>query len=560
MSEVGNGVTDGVLIVGAGPVGLVLACELLQQGVPVRLVDAERGHTGHSRANVVWPRNLELLDRIGVTGKLAARGHRLAGTAFYADRERIAAAYLSELDDTAYPFAVMIAQRDTERVLEERLVELGGAVERGVRLRALVPEQQLVPGRQRGDGLPQATLEHPDGRLEVLTPQWLLGADGAHSTVRTELGIGFTGPQVDVSFAITDARLSTTLADDLSHYCYSPHGAIVLGPMGDGVFRIAVNVPHDAYSDASPPPLELFQRLVDERAAGRTTVDQLLWSGAFRVRVRLAETFRRGRCFLVGDAAHVISPAGGQGMNTGLQDAFNLGWKLAGVIRGDLPASLLDSYDTERRATSHQVARSTALMTRAALAATPEQVARRDRAFRAADADGLFQRWMAPQMSQTDTHYGAPAAGPAAAGGPAARPEPGAEPDWLAEFAALVPSGEATPGGRLPLRLGGDGLATDRYTLLLWPGSRPADDWPSVAAGLRLASAGQAQVLDLGRDLDLGGDRAVPAALARALGGTPAAVLVRPDGHLQARTGLDPEQISAALAAVTERKVPAHAH
>ncbi|MEY9877214.1 2-polyprenyl-6-methoxyphenol hydroxylase-like FAD-dependent oxidoreductase [Streptacidiphilus sp. MAP12-33] len=528
-----------VLVVGAGPVGLVLGCELVQQGVRVRVVDAARGHTGHSRANVVWPRNLELLDRIGVSAELAAEGHHLQGTAFYSDGELLAAARLSALDDTPYPFAVMIAQERTEQILERRLRELGGTVERGVVLRSLAAEGP--------DGLPRAVLEHPDGRREETSPGWVLGADGAHSTVRKELGIGYAGPQVDVSFAITDALLETTLGDDLSHYCYSPNGAIVLGPMGGGVFRIAVNVPHDAYSDDNPPRLDVFQELVDKRAAGRTTVRELLWSGAFRVRVRLAEAFRRGRCFLVGDAAHVISPAGGQGMNTGMQDAVNLAWRLGGVLRGALSPDALDDYDTERRTTSQLVSRATALMTRAALAGTADEVAERDAAFRAADASGLFQRWMAPQLGQTDTHYGRPdgAVAPAA---------PVSAADWLAEFSATVPEGRVGVGGRLPLLTGApdgpswDGASwprvdRDRRTVLLWPGEdgSGAEDCARVRATLGEATA----ALTL--------DARVPDALRRALGPAAAAALIRPDGHLLARTALDAAEIHARL------EVPAHA-
>jgi 2-polyprenyl-6-methoxyphenol hydroxylase-like FAD-dependent oxidoreductase len=491
----GNG---DVLIVGAGPVGLLFACELAQQGVRVRLIDADRGATAHSRANVVWPRNLELLGRIGVTGELIARGHRLAGTAFYGRGRHLSTAWMSRMADAPYPFALMISQSETEQVLRDRLEQLGGSIETGVRLVAL--DNSGAGGGDR----PAAKLEHPDGRSEEVEPDWLIGADGAHSTVRKQLGVGYTGPQVDVSFAITDARLSTSLSGDLSHYCYAPSGAIVLGPMGGGVYRIAVNVPHDAFED-EPPPLELFQRLVDERAAGRTHVDDLLWSGAFRVRVRLAESFRRGRCFLVGDAAHVISPAGGQGMNTGLQDAVNLAWKLSGVLRGDFAEELLDTYDTERREVSHRVARSSALLTKAGVVNTPVRMVLRDTAFRVADRTGLFQRHLAPQLSQTDISYG----------------------DAHPRLPVLM-AGEDRPdrGVHWPA------VARDRHTVLLWPGpGTPPASWRAACARIRAALPEGTPVLEL--------DRAVPPALARALGPRAAVVLVRPDGHLHARTALE---------------------
>ncbi|MGC0383103.1 FAD-dependent monooxygenase [Streptomyces sp. SAI-129] len=494
-----------VLVVGAGPVGLVVACELLQQGIPVRVVDAGRGHTAHSRANVIWPRNLELLDRIGVTEELLDTGHRLAGTAFYSRGRRLATAWMSKLPDSPYPFALTLSQSDTEAVLRRRLTALGGQVEQGVRLTAL---------DNTADG-PAVKLEHEKGRTEELEPGWLVGADGAHSTVRRELGIGYDGPPVDVSFAITDARLTTTLSEDLSHYCYAPSGAMVLGPMGDGVHRIALSVPHEAYDEDHPPPRAMFQQVVDDRAAGRSRVEELLWSGSFRVRVRIASAFRSGRCFLAGDAAHVISPAGGQGMNTGMQDAFNLAWKLSGVVRGEFGEPILDSYDSERRAVSHEVARSTALLTKAGLVDTPAKTALRDVAFTAADRTGLFQRKLAPQLSQTAVSY---------------------DGDRHPRMPLRVSD---TGGSPAAPRLDSGGWPTidrDRHTVLLWPGTRtPPAGWQRTRDRIREELPEGTPVLDL--------TRAVPRGLARALGPGPTAAVVRPDGHLLARA--DPEHPQA---------------
>ncbi|MFE6982769.1 FAD-dependent monooxygenase [Streptomyces griseus] len=500
-----------VLVVGAGPVGLVVACELLQQGIPVRVVDAGRGHTAHSRANVIWPRNLELLDRIGVTEELLDTGHRLAGTAFYSRGRRLATAWMSRLPDSPYPFALTISQNATEEVLRRRLAALGGTVEQGVVLTAL---------DNAADG-PAVKLEHEDGRTEELVPSWLVGSDGAHSTVRKELGIGYDGPPVDVSFAITDALLTTTLSEDLSHYCYAPSGAMVLGPMGGGVHRIALNVPHDAYDEDNPPPLEMFQQVVDDRAAGRSRVEELLWSGSFRVRVRIASAFRSGRCFLAGDAAHVISPAGGQGMNTGMQDAFNLAWKLSGVLRGEFGEPILDSYDAERRAVSHEVARSSALLTKAGLVNTPAKIALRDAAFTAADRTGVFQRRFAPQLSQTAVSY---------------------DGDRHPRLPLKVSSGslvggpdeEVADSRPAALRLDSGGwpeIDRDRHTVLLWPGTRtPPGDWRRTRDQVRRVLPDATPVLDL--------TRAVPRGLARVLGSGPAVAVVRPDGHLLAR--IDP--------------------
>jgi len=482
-----------VLVVGAGPVGLVLACELLQRGLPVRIIDAGRGLTAHSRANVVWPRNLELLGRIDVLGDLLAHGHRLAGTAFHSAGRQLGAVRLTRMPDAPHPFGIMISQNETERILRSRLAALSGQVEEGVRLVTL----------EAGDGTkrPRAVVKHPDGGHETIEPAWLVGADGAHSTVRDQLGVGFSGESVDVTFAIADAHMSTDLSDDLSHYLWSPRGAVAVGPMGGGVFRLAINVPPGSVPDGEPP-WALFQHAVNERGAAGSLIHELLWSGTFRVRCRVARAFRAGRCFLAGDAAHVVSPAGGQGMNTGMQDAFNLAWKLAGVILGDFDEAILDTYNDERRRVSHQVAEATAWLTRIGVATTPGRVFARDATFRLAARGGRLQRRLAPQLSQTDITYGEPVR--------AGRPVP--------------------PGGRLPLLIAPTNepawfgpwpaVSRDRHTVLLHGGDWPAPD--------------QAQLVRAGA-VPFPLDRPVAGALARALGPAPSAVVVRPDGHLHAR-------------------------
>ncbi|GAB2519445.1 FAD-dependent monooxygenase [Nocardiopsis aegyptia] len=506
-----------VLIVGGGPVGMLLGCELRQRGLSVRIVDAGRDSGPHSRANVVWPRNLELLDRVGATARLLERGHRLSGTSFYSSGRRIGTAYMSGLGDTPHPYAVMISQNETERVLAERLGELGTAVETGVRLVGVDSAGSGASGDR-----PAARLEHPDGRVEEVEPSWLVGADGAHSTVRSLLGIGYTGRQPELTFAITDAELTTGLSADLSHYCYSPRGAVVLGPMGGGVFRLAVNVAPDAHPERPGP--EVFQRVLDERAGGGSTVERLRWSALFQVRCRLAETFRVGRCFLVGDAAHIISPAGGQGMNTGMQDAVNLAWRLGGVLGGELDDAVLDGYDTERRTVSHRVARSTAFMTRFGVVTTPVRTVVRDTAFRVADRTGALQRYMAPRLSQTDIGYEQEEAG-----GP---------------LAAVRALGRRTVpvGGRLPAVFEGPAdrpeparwpvLDRDRYTLVLWHGRGTVSGDPALRRSrVRALTADRAAVVEPGRT--------VHPSVARALGTDPVAVVVRPDGHVHARVAPD---------------------
>lgn len=534
-----------VLVVGAGPVGLVVACELLQQGVPVRVVDANRHHSLHSRAISVWPRVLEVLRRIDVADALVARGHRVGGVGYYSSGRLLGTARLDRLADTPYPFGLMLAQSRTEEVLEKRLAELGGTVERGVRLTGLrqLPDRCAV------------TLEHEDGAAEETEVPWLVGADGAHSTTRKLLGIAFEGDQPDVSFAIADAHVDGDLSDRLLGYCYSPRGSLALGPLGDDVFRLAVSVPHP--EDDTPPPLAMFQEVLDERAPGSGVVRALKWSTTFRVRVRTAARFSAGRCFLAGDAAHVMSPAGGQGMNTGLQDAVNLGWKLAGVARGRLDPAALDSYDAERREAAHRVTATTGRQTRWGFVSQRTQIAARDAALRGADRTGLVQRALAPIVAQTDTHYG-----------------PAPSPTELAK--ELARGTGARPGARVPVLLGAVGSAgqaeealaggdftemptaddtfpysgftdegwvaaeRDAFTVLLrWDPAGSAAHRSEAVARLRAEAPPETRWTDLSAAPD--------GVLTRLLGPGPVAAVVRPDGHLFRR--VRPEDVPAALRA-----------
>ncbi|MFF4404992.1 FAD-dependent monooxygenase [Streptomyces sp. NPDC001262] len=489
-------VSEPVVVVGAGPVGLVLACELLQQDVPVRILDAERGHSQHSRATVVWPRLLELLRRIDVTDRLAAEGQRIQGVQYFSDHAPLGTAWLNRLQETPYPFAVGIPQSRTEDILEQRLHELGGKVERGCTLTAL----------DTSGPLPVARFTQPGGITEDITASWLVGADGAHSTVRKLLGIPFDGERLSVCFAITDAALSGNIAPDLVSYCYTPQGSLALGPVGNGVQRVAVSVPPETAGEE--PGREFFQRIVSERGPGGVELGELRFSTTFHVNIRTAEYFRSGRCFLAGDAAHIMSPAGAQGMNTGLQDAFNLGWKLAAVARGRMEESALDSYGVERRAAAHAVTRSTSLQTRWGFLRHPAQIALRDGIVRAADRTGMLQRQLAPKIGQIDATY---------------RPETVKAPR----------NGRLVPGDRVPVLLGEGGttgtwtaVSRDSWTVLLHVGRNRPHHWHRMAAAVRSEAAGLAEVVEAPSQSH--------GPLTEAFGPRPVAAVVRPDGHLYA--------------------------
>ncbi|MFC7331448.1 FAD-dependent monooxygenase [Marinactinospora rubrisoli] len=521
---------DPVVIVGAGPVGMLLACDLLQQGVPVRLIDAARAHSAHSRATIVWPRLLELMHRTDVAERLVQSGHRVEGVSYFSNGRSLGTAWMTRLRDTPYPFAVGIAQSTTEELIEERLTELGGKIERGTRLTAISETDAPRPA---------VVLEGPDGTTEEIRPPWLVGADGSHSTVRKLLGISFTGEQLDVSFAITDAEVTGDMPMNVVSYCYTEHGSLALGPLGADVSRVAVSVPHP--KDDTPPSREFFQSIIDQRAPGRNVLGELRFSTTFRVHARIAERFRVGRCLLAGDSAHIMSPAGAQGMNTGLQDAVNLGWRLGGVMRKTLPEAALDGYERERTAAAHAVALSTARQTRWGFFRKPAQIALRDTVFRTAVATGVVQRAIAPLLAQTTVRY--PAADEAATG--SARRRGTAVPGARLPVLPALAGGAPEPAGRSvtgTATAGWPEVAADSFTALLWHGRRTPPDWDGVVRQVRAAAArSETPVLEV---------TAAHAPLAAALGGAPVIAVVRPDGHLLATV---PADRAAELPAVLER-------
>jgi 2-polyprenyl-6-methoxyphenol hydroxylase-like FAD-dependent oxidoreductase len=509
----GMGQDPDVLIVGAGPVGIVLACELLQQGVRVRVVErrpAAEDPDPHSKGVLLWPRSLELLRRIGVSDQLVAVGHRVQRVGYYSAGRLLGSARMDRHPDSPYPFVLTLPQRATERVLRARLTRLGGAIEYGVEL------EHLANGGTR----PVALLRHADGGTETVTPRWLVGADGPGSLVRESLGIDFTGEDVNVTYAVGDVPLRGEAPRDAGYY-YSRHGLVALVPLGAGMYRCAATVP-PAQGD---PTADVLRRIIAERAHVDVTVGQPLWTRSFRLRLGLAATLRSGRCLLAGDSGHVISPAGGQGMNLGLVDAAELGWRLGGVVLGTLPESCLDSYSTERLAAAERMSRTSAAQTRFASQSKRATILLRDMVFVGARLTGLLRRVLVPLLSQTDVTYG--------------RTDP--RPVRLGRRGTRLPmfAGAVLPDGTPP-------LDPYRYTVLLSPGHRQPPDWTQRVAEARRQYEGRAQVCDLAALRPTSALRLRAALVFRSaldlrvtLGKLPTAALVRPDGHLVRTCPLD---------------------
>jgi 3-(3-hydroxy-phenyl)propionate hydroxylase len=364
-----------VLIVGAGPTGLAAAISLARAHVPVRIIDRAPQPAPHSRAIGIQARTLELLEQHRVVEPFLEAGHRLRAVNLYSNGHRLARLDFDPLQ-TRYPYLLCLDQTLTERILTDHLASFGVEIGRGIELVALA----------QGAARAQVSLRHADGREETANASFVVAADGAHSTVRHLLGLSFSGKTFEQTFMLGDLHADSDLSDDEFHIFASGAGLAAVLPMGGGRHRFIADNPAGDPDGAPPPALAAAHKegtalaetldagppLSRLRAAAQRRIHRPLelagleWSSYFRLQSRMVEKLRAQRVFLAGDAGHVHSPAGAQGMNTGIQEAFNLGWKLARVLSGGATESLLDTYQTERHPIERDVLRQTNFITQLA--------------------------------------------------------------------------------------------------------------------------------------------------------------------------------------------------
>jgi 2-polyprenyl-6-methoxyphenol hydroxylase-like FAD-dependent oxidoreductase len=384
-----------VLVVGAGPVGLVLACELARRDVPVRIVDRLPEPTAQSRAIMVHARSQEALERLGALDELVAAGITTTGMRLYAGGREIAEIGLTSVD-SPFPCSISIAQTATERILTERLNALGVSVERGVELRTFT---------QDDDGV-DAVLVGPGGSEEHVRSRWLAGTDGARSTVRAGCGDQLSGSFVGERIAMGDVEAEHDLNPSAMHTFFSEDGPLLVFPLPDSRMRVMAQLTERSPAINEAPTLEQLQQLADERGQGtRLRLTAAHWLTVFEIHHAQVSSYRHGHAFLLGDAAHVHSPAGGQGMNTGMQDAFNLGWKLAAALEGIGGEALLDSFDAERRPVARRVIEQTTRLTNAGTLHAPWAKVLRDHAVRLGSGLAPVQHAIARQIEETDIAY-----------------------------------------------------------------------------------------------------------------------------------------------------------
>ncbi|MDB5107132.1 MAG: monooxygenase FAD-binding protein, partial [Candidatus Binatus sp.] len=339
------------IVAGAGPTGLMMAAELARHGVECRIVDRMSAPSDKSRALGVQARTLELFDSIGIADQAVAAGHKVHGASAYANGKRILHLSFRQID-SRFPFILILPQSETEQLLNRHLTTLGIQVER---------EVEVVGFTQDSDGV-TVTLKAADGREERCRSAWLLGCDGARSVVRHGLGVPFEGAEYQENFWLADVILEIDQPDDELRLSLGEDALLALFPMGDRHWRVMAT--SNSISNDAAPTLEQIQVLLDRRLGKTVTAHDPSWLSHFRIARRGASSLGSGRVFIAGDAAHVHSPAGGQGMNTGLQDASNLAWKLALANRGSAASGLLASYQAERHRVAMNVLRETDLMMR----------------------------------------------------------------------------------------------------------------------------------------------------------------------------------------------------
>jgi 2-polyprenyl-6-methoxyphenol hydroxylase-like FAD-dependent oxidoreductase len=376
-----------VVIVGAGPAGLTLAAMLAAQDIDFVLIDRLASGQNTSRAAAVHARTLEALEGIGASAALVAAGLRAPAFEVLERDTLLLTVDFSGLP-TRYPYVLMLPQNETEAILARRVVELGGTIHRAC---------EAVAMRQGATGA-EVTIRPSGGPERTVRASYVVGADGYHSLVRAQAGIALSAGTYAPSFVLGDVRMDPSAGTEATRLYLSESGFLLVAPLPRGRHRLIATM------DAAPehPGPDDLQAVLNERGPGRgrLAIGDLDWSSRFRIHHGVAAAFASGRAFLVGDAAHVHSPAGGQGMNIGIQDACSLGARLATVLRGKADASVLDGYEAERRPVAQRVVAQTDRLTRLATLQGPVRRRLRNLAVEVAGQLPAVRRTLAMQFSE----------------------------------------------------------------------------------------------------------------------------------------------------------------
>ncbi len=364
-----------VLVIGAGPTGLVMASELTRHGVSCRIIDKAPHASEQSKALIVQCRSLEVLHNMGVAAAAVAAGHQAPAINLFVEGHRATRIAFEGLN-SPYPSALFLSQRETERILTQHLESLGVTIERAVSLSDFEQDEDEV----------SATLVQADERIEKIRTGWIIGCDGAYSQVRHTLDLPFEGASYEEDFILADLEVDWPYKHEEAYLFLTGGDILGVAPLpGDNHYRLTATRSKAMSESAEVPDIWKFQALVEKHIPVKTAVRNPTWLTRFKLHRRIVPQLQVGRAFVVGDAAHIHSPAGGQGLNTGIQDAYNLAWKLALVIQGTVPADFLTSYSRERHPVAENV------------------LNRTDRFFRFALSDHYWlrqaRRWLMPLLA-----------------------------------------------------------------------------------------------------------------------------------------------------------------
>jgi 2-polyprenyl-6-methoxyphenol hydroxylase-like FAD-dependent oxidoreductase len=342
-----------VLIIGAGPTGLSLAAQFIRYGVDFIIIDKNEGVTNLSKALAVHARTLEIYEQMDLSQTAIERGAIIHKGNIMSDGKLRAELDLTGIgtDMSPYPYVLTLEQSANEQLLYEFLQKNGKEVWWQTHLESLTQDENGV----------KATLKSNDGRVQEIEAKYLAGCDGANSRTRELLGLQFAGTTIPKLFYVADVDMESELARDVLYAIFGTDSFVLFFPMhGEKRWRLVGNMPEVEGKEEIPEvDYEQIEEKVKLLSQLPLDITDVHWFSTYHVHTRRAESFMKGRCFLAGDAAHIHTPAGGQGMNTGIQDAYNLAWKIAFVLRGHVKGSVLDSYNEERVANAERLLRTT---------------------------------------------------------------------------------------------------------------------------------------------------------------------------------------------------------
>jgi len=330
-----------VLIVGAGPTGLSLACQLIRFGVDFVVVEKNEAITPFSKALGVHARTLEIYEQLNLTQKALSKGIVAGKVRMLEGGKVVGEVDLSNIGEglSPYPFMLVLEQSENERLLYEYLRNSG---------REVLWQHELETFSQDENGV-TAQVKNGSGELQIIEARYLIGCDGPRSPVRHQLGLSFEGSTFERLFYVADVQIDWKYTHDALHVCIAEHGVVAFFPMpGEKRWRIVGAFPEGHEKDEGEVLYEEIEARIKEEAELELDITRVDWFSTYKVHTRHVEKFSSGRCFLAGDSAHIHTPAGGQGMNTGIQDAYNLAWKLALVIKRVAVERILESYNEER--------------------------------------------------------------------------------------------------------------------------------------------------------------------------------------------------------------------